>query len=153
MAQSPEQNTEQPSGALGLFIAPLTEVTGLGKKNPAIGGGLAIGADDGIALGFRFLYLLEPGGGSVNTLELGVFLRWYMRGEFANSGPFLQFTGGALLLAVKEAVSVPAYTGAFSAGLGFGWRFPLGKSWFLEPAVRVGYPFIYGAGVSIALRI
>jgi len=151
--QSEEQSAEQPSRGLGFFIAPLTELTGHGRESPSLGAGFAFGADDGVAVGFRCLYTFELNSESVNALELTVFLRWYLRGVSAYSGPFIQFTGGTVLYAINNSVSVPSKVGMLSAGLGFGWRIPLGKYWFLEPAVRAGYPFMYGAGVAIALRI
>jgi len=153
MTQELEQSAGQPSRGLGFFIAPLTEVTGHGRNSPSLGFGFALGSDDGVALGLRCLYTFELNSTIVNALELTVFLRWYLHGALAYSGPFIQFTGGTVLYAVNESVSVPAGSGMLSAGLGFGWRFPLGKYWFLEPAVRAGYPYIYGAGVSIALRV
>jgi len=148
MAQS-----AQPSRGFGLFIAPLAEVAGMGREKPSIGGGFALGADDTLALGLRFLYMIEPASDSVSALELSVFLRYYLRGEFAYSGPFVQLNLGTVMFAYQDSMSVPAGAGTFSAGAGFGWRIPLGKYWFLEPAVRAGYPYMYGAGVSIALRV
>jgi hypothetical protein len=132
------------------FIAPLAEVLGYGRKGPAFGGGLAVGAGDGVAVGARLLYAIDTE--SVNALELAVFVRWYLLGSKASSGPFVQVNAGAAVFAHKSAVSFPAEAGSLSADFAAGWRFPLGEHWYIEPAVRAGYPHIAGAGVSAGFR-
>jgi len=134
------------------FIAPLAEVIGYSRKGPAIGGGLAVGAGDGVAIGVRCLYAVALGGESLNTLELAVFMRWYLRGSEAYTGPFVQLNAGAVMVATESAVSFPAEVGGLSLGIAFGWRFPLGKHWYIEPAVRAGIPYIAGAGMSAAFH-
>jgi outer membrane protein OmpA-like peptidoglycan-associated protein len=41
---------------------------------------------------------------------------------------------------------------AFSGGLSAGWRFNLGGNWYVEPAARVGYPYIWGFGVTAGIK-
>jgi len=153
VVQESEQSAEPASRGHGFFIAPLTEFTGHGREKPSLGAGFALGADDGVAVGFRCLFTYELNNEGANALELTVFLRWYLRGALAYSGPFIQLTAGTVLYAINESVSIPSHAGTISAGIGFGWRVPMGKYLFLEPAVRFGYPYRYGAGFAIALRI
>jgi hypothetical protein len=101
-------------------------------------------------VGVRLLYTVDTE--SVNALELAVFLRWYLLGPNASSGPFVQVNAGAAVFTHKSAVSFPAEAGSISAGFAAGWRFLLGERWYIEPAVRAGYPYIAGAGVSAGFR-
>jgi hypothetical protein len=133
------------------FIAPLTEVIGYSSKGLAIGGGFALGAGDGVAIGLRLLYAIDTE--SVSTLELAVFLRFYLLGSGVHTGPFVQVISGADIHARENDWSLSARAGAFSAGLAAGWRFLLGNRWYIEPVVRVGYPYIAGVGVSAAFRL
>ena len=147
------QTTEQPvypTEHQDFFIAPLAEVIGYGRKGPNFGGGLAIGAGSGAAIGARLLYAADTE--SVNALELAVFIRFYFFGPEASAGPFVQINAGTAVFARESAVSLPAQVGTISAGLAAGWRFLLGNRWYIEPAVRAGYPYISGTGVSAGFR-
>jgi len=145
------QTANQPSESPGFFIAPLVEVAGYGRKGPAFGGGLALGGGEGVAIGVHFLYAIDTE--SVHTLELAVFMRFYLLGSNAVTGPFIQLNAGAAIHARKSFPSFPADAGGLSAGIAAGWRFPLGQRWYIEPAVRIGYAYIAGAGVSFAFRL
>jgi hypothetical protein len=153
LARAPAQTAEQSSRDFVLFITPLAEVIGYGRKNPSIGGGFAFGLDDGVAIGIRCLFAFEQDGEGVNTMEMTAMVRYYLRGLAAYTGPFVQLNLGPVLFAYQNAAFVPAEEGSFSVGLAFGWRFPLGNYWFIEPAVRAGYPYMYGAGLAIAFRL
>jgi hypothetical protein len=59
---------------------------------------------------------------------------------------------GAALFALDGAFTVHKGAGRLSAGLSAGWRFPLGTRWYLEPALRAGYPYIAGAELSAGFR-
>jgi len=146
------QTTEQDQRP-DFFVAPLAEITGYGRKTPAIGGGFALGAGDGVAIGFRLLYAAAPGGEAVVMLELALFMRFYLLGPEASTGLYIQVTAGAAMFASESAVSLPSEEVSISAGLAVGWRFPLGNHWYIEPAIRAGYPYIAGAGVSAGFRL
>jgi len=146
------QNAKQSSQSTGIFVAPLAELTGYGRKGPAFGGGLALGWGEGGALGLRILYSSSFGDEKVKTLELGFFARFYLFGPEVSTGLFVQPTIGMVMFAGQSALSLPAEAGSISAGLAVGWRFPLGNRWYIEPAVRGGYPYMYGAGVSAGFR-
>lgn len=150
-AQTAGQPSEGKVSSSAFFIGPLAEALGYSREGSAFGGGLAVGAGSGVSIGARLLYLIDTE--SVNTLELTVFMRFYLLGPEAASGPFVQVTAGTAIFARESIVSVPAQTGVISAGLAAGWRFFLGNRWYVEPAVRAGYPYIFGAGVSAGFRL
>jgi hypothetical protein len=138
------------------FIAPLVEVMGYGRdRRPSFGTGFAIGAGNGVAIGTRFMYGIDTE--SVHVMELAVFVRFYVQGPEANTGPFFQLNAGAAIFGLEHAPATPAKAGVLSAGIAAGWRFPLGSAsvrrWYIEPAVRAGYPYSIGAGVSFAFRL
>jgi hypothetical protein len=135
----------------GFFIAPLIEIPGYSRKGPAFGGGLSLGAGDGVTIGCRFLYAIDTE--SVHTLEIAIFMRFYLNHNNAVTGPFIQFNTGASIHALNSFPSFPAEAGGLSVDLAAGWRFPLGRRWYIEPAIRAGYAFILGAGVAFAYRL
>ena len=143
----PMHSTVKPD----FFFAPLAEVIGYGLKNPSLGAGFALGAGNGVAIGLCFLYTIDSE--SLHTIELTVFLRFYLRGPEACTGPFIQLITGAALHTHKHGAFAFAGSGALSAGIAVGWRFPLGKRWYIESSVRAGYPYIAGVGVSFALKL
>ena len=132
------------------FIAPLAEVLGYSQKGPAFGGGFALGAGSGVAIGARFLYAIDTE--SIHTMEIAAFIRFYLLGADACTGPFAQLIAGAAIFNYEHTASPPAKAGALSVGIVAGWRFTLGERWYVEPAIRVGYPYIAGAGASFAYR-
>jgi hypothetical protein len=79
------------------------------------------------------------------TLEMAALGRWYFL-AFERSRLFAQLEAGADLIFYEQ--KTPA---AFLGGLALGWRLPLGP-WYLEPALRGGYPFIWGAGLGFGYR-
>lgn len=110
----------------------------------AFGGGLALGYGKGVSVGFKAAWFID-GAREVKTLEFNVLLRWFILG--ASSGPFLQLNAGPVFFAKNTSMKIPSEFGVISAGLSFGWRFRFGRFWFVEGAVRGGYPFIAGAGI------
>jgi hypothetical protein len=82
----------------------------------------------------------------IGTLEIAALGRWYFL-SFQTSRLFAQVELGADLI-FYEGDIVPAFLG----GLAVGWQIPLGP-WYLEPALRGGYPYIWGAGLGFGRRI
>jgi hypothetical protein len=78
---------------------------------------------------------------AVETLELASLSRWYFL-PLAQSRLFAQLELGTSLIRYEEKIRL-----AFLGGLGAGWRFAFGQ-WYLEPALRLGYPYIWGGGLS-----
>lgn len=132
------------------FVAPVAEVLG-SRRSPGFGGGIAIGAGGSPAIGARMLYVIDFE--SFHSLEIAVFMRFYPLAPETCSGLFVQLNTGAVIFAYDKAVSVPAEIGAVSASLAAGWRFLLGEHWYVEPAVRTGYPYLIGCGVSAGFRL
>ena len=116
----------------------------------AYGGGLSIGYGTGLSVGFKAAWYYSTEG--LETLELSLLLRFYLFGKDAYSGPFLQLMGGPALLNNEGNFSIPTNRGAFSCGIKAGLRFLFNERWFLEPAIRCGYPYILTAGISAGAR-
>jgi hypothetical protein len=143
------QTIEKPD----FFVAPLVEIIGYGMDGwPSFGAGFALGAGNGVAVGARFMYGIDTK--SIHFMELAVFMRFYLQGPEANTGSFVQLNAGAAIFGFENAPTIPAKAGTVSLGIAAGWRFPLGtnavRRWYVEPAIRAGYPYSIGAGASFA---
>jgi len=116
----------------------------------AYGGSFAFGYGSGSSIGLRAAYFFNEDG--IDTFEICLLLRFYLLGKNAYTGPFLQFLGGPSLYNRSGSFAIPSDIGMVSAGLSFGWRFLFANRWFVEPAIRAGYPYIVGASVSAGVR-
>jgi hypothetical protein len=132
----------------GFFIAPAAEVSLFSVEKAAFGAGLAFGYDGRATLGYRALCFVDPDG--LATLELVLFFRAYLP-PGRQDGFFIQAGVGPSIFA-REGALFPPGANSTSAGVALGWRFPLGKYFYIEPALRAGYPYIAGAGVSAGFR-
>jgi len=121
-----------------------------GVEGLAFGGGLSLGYGSGTSFGIKAAWYFDTH--KISTLELNIILRFYLQGAQAYSGPFLQFMGGPTFYNNGEIAAIPSEFGMISAGLSFGWRFIFVDRWFVEPSVRGGYPYLFGAGVSAGVR-
>jgi len=140
--------TEEQFSYHQFFISPIAEVNMHGW-DISYGGGLSIGGGAGVSIGTNVYYFIDSN--DINILEMTVFMRFFLLGSNANYGPFAQLIGGMVLYARDNLISIPADIGTMSIGAGFGWRFLLGNRWFVEPAVRAGYPYLIGMGVSTGI--
>jgi hypothetical protein len=134
-----------------MWVCPVFESGWYSVSNIAIGGGAALGYGDRVAIGLKVIYWndLEY----VRSLELNFLLRFYIFSRMERYGLFAQINGGPVIFAKDEDnLSMPSGIGAFSAGFSLGWRFLFGRYFFVEPAVRAGYPYIVGAGLSAGVR-
>jgi hypothetical protein len=146
---------EEAPARRDIWVCPVFETSFYSLTKPALGGGLALGYGDKVALGLKVIYWTDRE--EVRSLELNFLARLYFFEFFrpsavAPSGPFIQFSGGPVIFAYKSNIEMPAERGAFSAGLSFGWRFLIAKYFVVEPAIRAGYPYIAGAGLSAGVR-
>ncbi len=85
---------------------------------------------------------------TIYTIEPLCFLRWYMvspTGE-PSAGLFAEMQCGEELLLINSD-----FFTAFSGGLSFGFRIPTG-SFYFEPFLRGGYPYMFGAGINAGFR-
>ena len=133
------------------FIAPRAEALMYSQSSVSAGGGITIGYGTGAAIGFSLIYAVDPQ--KYGIVEMLFFLRYYLARSMPSQGPFLQVNAGPVLFTSDTIKTAGEGIGTISAGLGAGWRFPLGKHWFLEPAIRAGYPYIGGAAVSAGLKL
>ena len=133
------------------FIAPLAEIIGYSQENVSFGAGFALGAGNGIAIGARFLYAVDPE--SIHTMEVAGFMRFYLRGAQSCTGLFIQLNTGVSIYNHEHGVSLPAQVSSLSAGIAAGWRFLMGQRSYMEYYGRVGYPYIAGAGLAFAYRL
>ena len=151
-----------PSGGREVWICPSAEMGLFSVINSSYGIGLTAAYGKKVSVGLKASFLFDAGK-TLDVLEINFLVRWYplpsadrnAAGEITASctGLFLQFTGGpAIFFDRREKVSPPSGIGRISAGLGVGWRFPLGRLFFIEPSIRGGYPFIVGAVLSTGIR-
>jgi hypothetical protein len=145
-------NAQTSSNERGdFFIAPTANVIMYGVDGVSYGAGLTAGYGTGTAIGLQFVWFFSSE--DKHTIELCFFLRFYLLGVNAYSGPYLQLLAGSALFNRPDDFSIPAFSGTISAGLNFGWRFVFGERWFVEPSVRGGYPYMFGGGVSAGIRL
>ncbi len=85
---------------------------------------------------------------SIYTLEPAGFLRIYLvspSGE-PSTGIFIEADGGLSFIFVDDDTKSSA-----SGGINLGFRKGL-NSFYIEPNLRVGYPYMFGAGLNFGLR-
>lgn len=104
-----------------------------------------------VSLGFKMLasYDVSAKNDNLLILEPLAFLRVYMvyhSGE-PGTGVFLEGLGGVSIVSSINSDSniIP------NGGLGVGYRLPL-KWFYIEPEIRFGYPYTYGASVNLGFR-
>ena len=120
------------------------------QEGYAFGGSFTLGYGEGSAIGLKAAWLFNEEG--IDTVELNFLLKFsFLKDGY--KGPFIQLMGGPALFNRAGDFSIPSNSGILSAGLGLGWRFVLFNHWFVEPSVRGGYPYIFGASVSTGLSL
>jgi outer membrane protein OmpA-like peptidoglycan-associated protein len=70
----------------------------------------------------------------------------------STDGPFVQAEAGGVVFFERGYHRFLEAFPAFSGGLSAGWRFTFGKHWYAEPALRFGYPHIWGLNVTAGFR-
>jgi len=81
----------------------------------------------------------------VNTIEPRLLLRLYLTP--ANIRPFIQTETGAVVIRAADNNYCK-----FSAGITAGCRFTMTRLLYIEPALRLGYPYLWGAGITAGFR-
>ena len=84
------------------------------------------------------------------VIEAEAFFRWYFPGK-RHTGFFAQAEAG-LYYIMENMNGFRDKFPMFLGGLRAGYRLPLGQSFFIEPYVRGGYPFVFGIGVLAGIR-
>jgi len=95
------------------------------------------------ALGFSFTGSMNFNG--IYVLEPAFLVRKYFSQD-KHSGLFFQFNAGAFIAFEKKGM-----TSMLMAGLATGYRIPLGRSFYVEPYGRLGYPFAFGLGAMAGI--
>jgi hypothetical protein len=127
----------------GFFIGLGAETNANTREGLAAGGGLSFGAElnEQFALGVKAAY--SNNFETLGNLESAAFFRWSSQPGF-----FVQAeAGGAFFF--EDGETYPGFMG----GIAIGWRSALGGNFYLEPAIRGGYPFAWGAGISIVMQM
>jgi cell division septation protein DedD len=143
VASQPQPQPQPKKSGAGFFAGVGSEVNSNAKKGTAVGGNMAMGVDlnKHFALGVNAVYSndLEA---SASTVESTVMLRYYL----PVSGPFIQAEAGGALNPEEKSSATPM--GGMAAGL----RLDVNQGWFVEPAVRGGYPFVWGTGITVGKK-
>jgi len=135
-----------------LWIGLGAEMAFYSPVSAAAGGSIAIAYGSGTSIGTKISWLFDNDG-QLNILILDFMFRMFFFGSAANSGLFIQFAGGlAIYFQSTEEFSLPVKIGTLTAGLTLGWRFLLGKNFYIEPSASSGYPYIFGAGLYAGAR-
>ena len=131
--------------ALSGFAGLDAETKSNTREGAAAGGGVSFGVDLNrhFSLGLKTAFTFNMD--TVSALEPAILFRYHL--PLKIFGPFVQAELGTVVF-FEYGKSYPAFLGDIAAG----WRFNLRKNWYLEPAFRAGYPFIWGGSLSAGLR-
>jgi len=133
-----------------LFIGFGPEANGYSRKGAALGANFVFGMEfdtyftTGLKTGFSHDL------GTVSVLNFQLLFRYYLpwlRSSLPVSGFFVQAESGGIL-AFEFGEVFPT----FLAGISAGWRHNLPRNWYIEPAVRLGYPHIWGIEITAGYR-
>ena len=125
----------------GIFLGLGAEAGANTPEGISIGGRVTFGIDANQSLALGMETAFSNNLKTISNLEHDVLLRFYP--PLKLRGLFVQAELGVSIF-FKEESSYPALLG----GLGAGWHFPIRKSLYIEPYIKGGYPFIWGAGLS-----
>ncbi|MCL2759714.1 MAG: hypothetical protein FWD22_05835 [Treponema sp.] len=145
-----DDNRDVPRKDSDFWIIAGGEAAMYSQIGYAFGGGLMLGYGSGASIGFKAAMFVNEE--KIDTLEFNLLLRFYLHGKNAYTGPYLQLMGGPAFFNRVDDFSIPSTTGMFSGGLSFGWRFVFFDKLIVEPAIRGGYPYMFGAAISAGVR-
>jgi len=132
----------------GMFAGAGAEVNANSREGVALGGVLSFGVDffQQFAGGLKltFSHNLDE----TSALEPQAFFRFYLPLQFETGDFFVQADMGAVVL-FEDGSAYPSFSGGLTAG----WRYVIVQNIYIEPHLRVGYPFIWGAGISAGMKI
>ena len=85
---------------------------------------------------------------TIYTIEPLGFLRWYVTSPTGepSAGLFAEGQGGAEVILVNDEIKTTV-----SGGLSLGFRITAGN-FYIEPSLRGGYPYLFGAGLGAGFR-
>jgi len=130
----------------GLFAGLGTEINGNSVNEPAISASLVLGLDLhphwGLGLKASYSHNMDD----TSVLEPQALLRYYLAPLCR--GPYAQAEAGCSIIFATSNTH-PVLTGAWAMG----WRFNLTTKGYLEPALRIGYPFFWGLNLTAGFLI
>jgi len=132
-----------------IYAAVSLEAKSYSPTGIIFGGGAAIGIDffnKGISV--NAFYAKDED--DFNYLEAAVSFRTYLTRVKTNTGFFLQADAGIIIFD-RGSIGESSYN-APAMGISAGWRLPLGSVFYIEPVVRAGYPYLFGASVTAGFR-
>ena len=129
-----------------MFFGIAAEANANTREGAAIGGAFSFGIEflNQFASGIRVIFSHDTE--SIFTVEPLAFFRYCL--PLGIPGFFVQAEMGASVF-IEDDKSYPA----FSIGAAAGWRFKITDMFYIEPYVRAGYPFIWGAGLTAGLLL
>jgi len=127
--------------ALDLSIGIGAEVNANTRSGAAAGGILSFGLELNDLFSAGLVTAFSHNFDSVFTLEPRAFFRYYL--PFKIDGLFAQAEFGTSIF-IEEDSAYPAVSGGIAAG----WRYLINQNFYIEPYLRAGYPFIWGAGLT-----
>jgi len=124
------------------FIGFGPEIGGFTRSGAAFSGGFmaGYGINSDFAVGVRggFMHDAED----IGSLNMQGFFRYQLPRFLPIDGFFAQANAGFVVFFYRNS-SYPAFAG----GLSLGWRGDIAENWFIEPAVRFGYPYMWNIAV------
>jgi len=139
----------------GGFAGIGPEINGCSRTGFSFGGDLMIGIDlnDTFSAGLKTGFF--DNFDTVSALETALFFRYYLPYLHVPKdidGPFAQLEAGSVVFFERVNNKNTEISPSFIGGLSAGWRINLGERWYAEPAVRVGYPHVWGFSVTAGIR-
>jgi len=150
-ASTPVVEKKQKDFFIGLFA----EGIGYSRYGAAFGGGIVFGGSyDNLGFGISLLYAKDEE--KFVFVEALANLRLYISRVRNNTGFFLQPEGGFVVFA-HEDFGIGQFLAlewgvSLVGGISAGWRYPLGAYFYVEPVIRGGYPYIFGASLTAGIR-
>ena len=139
------EETSSTSTPNAIFVGLGPEVNANTRKGMAIGGvftgGYEISSQFAVGLKTAYSHNLD----TISALEPLAFFRYYL--PLVPVGPFLQVEAGSAIY-FEHGESHPSFSGGLSAG----WRFDFLQDLYVEPALRLGYPHMWGIGVTVGYK-
>ena len=134
------------AGINDMFFGIAGEANANTREGAAIGGAFSFGIEflNQFASGIRVIFSHDTE--SIFTFEPLAFFRYYL--PLGVPGFFVQAEMGVSVF-LEDDKGYPA----FSIGAAAGWRYKFSDMFYIEPYVRAGYPFIWGAGLTAGLSL
>jgi hypothetical protein len=147
-----KQYLDSPPEKGVFWLCPSAETALFSTVSISYGAGLSVAYGRRASIGVKAAFMLDAAD-KINVLELNALLRYYLLGKSPISGFFLQLQGGpAFYYDINREAAMPAVIGRISIGAAAGWRFLLGKRFFIEPSIRSGYPYAAGAAMAAGVK-